>query len=463
MLTLNSKQRSTLDDFIQAFIHAKKNEQSLLYQINGPAGTGKTELTRHFIDRLSNEYAIRVCAPTHKACQVLQERLREYLVPIVTCHQFLDAKSVYNTKGESKWKFNTEIVDIPDLLILDEVSMVSQEVYEQFKFLLETRRACILTLGDRCQLPPVLEEESRFYTQHVVQSTLTRNMRNDHKVYNRLLNRLRYFIEHPEQIPSFTINQLTQWLSEYTQVYELQTEKIDLKRIPQEIIEILAKNDEQTVLLAHRTNSRNNTVQQLNQYLRSCIFGQRAQDTFTLNERVLFTDFYTTQDGIRLYTNDRAIITEVCDGEEKFYDRTFKVYKLVLEYQKSRVKVNFIHNEDQAHFEEYSKHIYKGIQDNVDRLEAYCKMNCLSGKRLCRDHRKEVNELWKTFHESKKHVCCPIDYAYCLSIHKSQGSTYDHVYLFLSDFIWMKKTQPVEFFKLLYVGMSRAKNTTVVF
>lgn len=461
MVTLTSKQQTILEEFLEEFRNCKSEDKNMLYQINGPAGTGKTELTRHIIDELSEDYSVIVCAPTHKACQVLQERLRDTCVPITTCHQFLGGKPIYNTKGESKWRFKTETVEIPNLLIIDEVSMISTEVYNQIKWLLEYKKACILTLGDRCQLPPVLEDETLFYRDHSVQGTLTQNMRNEQQEYNKFLNRLRYFIETPKDIPRFGMRELLEWLSNYTQVYTLQTGSFDFDCIPREVIRSFNKGSP-SVLLAHRTNARNNTVQKLNFYIRGQIFKEKADETFTEGEQVIFTDYYGTEDEKVFHTNDRAIVQRISTTRRDFYEKNFLVYDLELEYNDSNVHVYYIHKSDHESFNEYQKQVRKEIEDQVDRLESVCKSQCNS---RCHQHRKEIDELWKTYHESKKKVCCPIDYAYCLSIHKSQGSTYNNVYLFLSDFIWMlnNRSNLIEFFKLLYVGMSRAKNKTVIF
>lgn len=473
MVHLTSEQQTILEVFIEEYQSCKRDERSMLYQINGPAGTGKTELTRHIIDRIVEIYpeeTIVVCAPTHKACQVLQERLQSCGVPITTCHQLLEGKPTYDSKGNAKWKFKTEHIEIPGLLIIDEVSMINSELYQQLEWLRISKKARILTLGDRCQLPPVLEEETLFYTRHPVQGTLVRNMRNGHERYNRLLSRLREFIETPSRIPQFTVRQLLEWLSGYTKVYSLQNGPIDLGCIPREIIRAFTTQSN-NVLLAHRTNVRNNTVQQLNQYLRTRIFKERAEETFTVNEQIIFTDYHTSGDQT-FYTNDRAIVRSIETQNILFYNKPFLVYVLEIETQTTdtisdypRARVYYIHRTDSESFHDYQKQIREECEEQVERMESACRMRCQAQRGLCYTHRKEIDELWKGFHEEKKKICSPIDYAYCLSIHKSQGSTYENVYLFLSDFVWMlnNKNNQVEFFKLLYVGMSRARHQTTIF
>ena len=43
------------------------------------------------------------------------------------------------------------------------------------------------------------------------------------------------------------------------------------------------------------------------------------------------------------------------------------------------------------------------------------------------------------------------------TIHKSQGSTFDEVFINLSDFSYLARTNLNMYMRLLYVGMSRAR------
>ena len=68
-MELNKEQNIVLDNF----------QKIKIYQIDGPAG--KTELTRIIIE-ITNKNII-VCNQTHKACQVLKDRLRDKFVEIL--------------------------------------------------------------------------------------------------------------------------------------------------------------------------------------------------------------------------------------------------------------------------------------------------------------------------------------------------------------------------------------------
>ena len=69
--------------------------------LRGYAGTGKTYLVSRLVEQLVEEdCTVTVCAPTHKAVQVLSDELGEVPVQMQTLHSFLglrlkpDRKSV---------------------------------------------------------------------------------------------------------------------------------------------------------------------------------------------------------------------------------------------------------------------------------------------------------------------------------------------------------------------------------
>ena len=66
-----------------------------------------------------------------------------------------------------------------------------------------------------------------------------------------------------------------------------------------------------------------------------------------------------------------------------------------------------------------------------------------------------------TGYKEKKIINKDLDYGYGVTIHKSQGSTYTHVFVNLTDIIYRGKNVPssdVELVnRLFYVGASRTK------
>lgn len=124
-----------------------ENSDSQVFRLFGFAGTGKTTIAKHFRESI-DAYTL-FAAFTGKAAHVLRTKG----VPASTIHSL-----IYRLKKEEKgkppeWQLNREGSELcdADLLILDEVSMVGEEMA---KDLLSFGKK-ILVLGDPMQLPPI--------------------------------------------------------------------------------------------------------------------------------------------------------------------------------------------------------------------------------------------------------------------------------------------------------------------
>jgi exodeoxyribonuclease-5 len=144
----------------------------------GYAGTGKTFTTARLIDRLVAEgLNIAMAAPTHKAARQLARAMRSLGVDLepVTLHSLLGLKPYRcQETGDQKFmpdgkenrlalgrqKYDQELrkyVDVPDIdiVIVDETSMISNELYRLLMSDLNGRP--VVFVGDDRQLFPVKE------------------------------------------------------------------------------------------------------------------------------------------------------------------------------------------------------------------------------------------------------------------------------------------------------------------
>lgn len=151
--------------------------------INGPAGTGKTTLTKFLINHLirTGESGIMLAAPTHQAKKVLTKLAG---MDASTIHSLL---KINPTTYEDATTF--EQSDAPDLsdcrvLICDEVSMYDREL---FRILMASvpHWCTIIGLGDIAQIRPVapnsnIPEVSAFFlNEKFKQVSLTEVMRSN--------------------------------------------------------------------------------------------------------------------------------------------------------------------------------------------------------------------------------------------------------------------------------------------
>ena len=140
----------------QAFF---KDDDNPAIVIMGSAGTGKTFLTRYIVDYILNERmgSIAAIAPTHKARRVLEKTLnteRFFPVPSFTVASILGKMREHSYIGSHKYTNGSkQKMDNFDYFILDEVSMVEDKDLEEIiDYICEHDKKLIL-VGDNCQIP----------------------------------------------------------------------------------------------------------------------------------------------------------------------------------------------------------------------------------------------------------------------------------------------------------------------
>ncbi|AEN93839.1 DNA helicase [Escherichia phage Bp7] len=146
---LNNGQRTAFKEIIEA-IKRRKGEWITL---NGPAGTGKTTLTKFILDHLvkNGELGVILTAPTHAAKKVLSKLAGQ---EASTIHRIL---KINPTTYEDQDIFEQR--EAPDLskcnvLVVDEGSMIDGKLFKIIESSVPPW-CTVLGIGDRAQLQPV--------------------------------------------------------------------------------------------------------------------------------------------------------------------------------------------------------------------------------------------------------------------------------------------------------------------
>lgn len=111
---------------------------------------------------LGSDAGVLFLAPTHKAKNVLDKSLKscmlDFPVKVYTVAQALGKQPVIDSRGEEEFigKGDSNFIEMAQLVIIDEASMVSKEDYHHIL----TRATKVLFMGDKNQLPPVGESEA---------------------------------------------------------------------------------------------------------------------------------------------------------------------------------------------------------------------------------------------------------------------------------------------------------------
>lgn len=127
------------------------------YLLKGPAGTGKTTIMKA---ALENTPFVMTTAPTHKAVKVIAKMMRPSLASFSTLHSAMNMEPVRDHYGRQKFKRRkwkaTEPTPIEEasIIIIDEISMVEDDLMKDF-LEMRTPKQHVIMMGDEAQLPPV--------------------------------------------------------------------------------------------------------------------------------------------------------------------------------------------------------------------------------------------------------------------------------------------------------------------
>lgn len=195
--------------------------------LTGGAGVGKTTITREVIKTYEED--------AKKVAKLASTGMAATLIGGQTLHSFLDLGIASNLKElESNGKLEApkkvkKLIHSMDLVVIDEISMVSDTLLDMIKLRLTQSdfRGVLLVVGDFLQLPPVVRgySEVRFAFESSAWSEfdfekieLTHIYRTDDKHFIELLNRVRfgYIDESTHNHLNEYIKPLSEDLSEFT-------------------------------------------------------------------------------------------------------------------------------------------------------------------------------------------------------------------------------------------------------
>lgn len=380
----------------------------------GYAGTGKTSCMREVARRVGASNArFAYTAPTNKAAKVL----REIVGSASTIYSLLGLRVDKN--GETKQIAHGKPVDLSDLdvIVVDEASMVNEHLFHLLSDIADKFNLKVVFMGDPAQLPPVKESES-LALQGETGIQLTKVMRHDNQIL-ALVSEIRQVIFSPA--PSVNIKSNN---SAGEGVWKLS--KLDFKK------EIFAAASRGEFADGHTTKViswRNVKVDEYNQIARAAIFGAAAQPGFFLvGDRVVAAGPCERNDELLLHTDDEAIVEGVIECKHPLEPKYHALELKCRTEENQLIRLLVIHPISQQQ------------HDNDCELLA---------------HEARGNpKLWRRFWDLKD-LFHPMKFAYAITAHRSQGSTYRNVFVDFQDTLYNRNRK--EAFSCLYVACSRAQ------
>lgn len=419
---------------LQSILDFLKTREQWTFNLEGYAGTGKTFLIKLILDYCAKHgLKVILAAPTNKAAKVLSQISNKEAITIAKMlgiRPKIDKKTgkeIYVPDPDAK----TPNLENYDLVILDEASMIGSELFKLISKQFTLFGPKFLFLGDPAQLPPVNEKESPVFTQVEAQAKLTKVVRYGGAILNyaTALRTEKKFVS----VPNYADHKTLKVLDEH-QFTQTLLSAFDSK-------EFLNNSDYCRVLAW--TNKR---VAQWNQRIRTWIFGNQAP-RFVPGERLVATAACTRRvEGVKTIYGDNIQEMVILPASSEIFVMEAAQKKGVVEYSPMKGDI-FYYWEINAVDEEEKEKTFRVLA--ISEKERY--------QGMLKDFYQRRN--WDCYWGLKR-AFHPLQYAYALTVHRSQGSTFERVFLDLPNLLANYKSQERK--QLLYTAATRASEQLVV-
>ena len=390
-----------------------------VFVIQGYAGTGKTALTKRIRD---SGWRVIFCAPTNKATKVLSELLG------ITLRTVYSVLSIKMTQQEDSLhlQYPDELPSFAKgtILAIDEASMIPKEVCEYIDFIVRRCGIRVIYIGDPLQLPPVSEKRSPVWAKAGPNNSA----------------RLRHVVRHDNQILTLS-TEIRRLIKAKDYTYPIVTDcnadrtegviLLDGRKFLRNLGSVVNEDTDwaQTKVIAWR----NKTVEGYNAFIR---------------EKLGYTSAYVPNDILLLSSpieEDQRIIAHTDDEGKVHSVAKCKVQIDGYELRSYRVEWKMYGGQE----------LTLTIPHDVALLDSILSKKANAAKRAPRNAQRG---LWKNFWNTKNKFA-QTKYAYSITAHRSQGSTYTQTYVDSEDILanYTKR----EAFRCLYVASTRASKLVI--
>lgn len=424
-VTLNKDQVAASDFIIDRLV----NKDEVGVTIIGEGGTGKTTSIMDAVSRLQKAgLTTLMTAPTNKATNQLSFSADNFGVTTDCCTvaKSLGLALLPDQENKRAHKLGKGCITEQMVVVVDESSMLSSTAL--FDYLMPAIRgkgAKVIFMGDKFQLPPVKEFSSPAL-ELFDYAELTKVERQDgSSPILQLCKSLRESLSSGSNFSCLNPPVTTVKAALFTE------EVINAFSTPEDCVGTRA--------LAW-TNAR---VDDLTRYVRRRLFGRDAMP-FVVGERVSTGSPVMEGDLVVIPTDIEGVVKQVFDSNFEYSTHGTKEYWRVLSvaiqpdgnYPFSIV--NVIHPEEMPKY--------------IERLANLAKAaKAASGK--------QSYQLWKDYHHFKDSFQV-LKHCYAMTVHRSQGSTYDKVLVDVADF--QRCSHPRMRKQLAYVAFSRPRSELIL-
>ena len=431
---------------IQNFI-ISNHDQYLRF--SGAAGTGKSTLLSQVLLYLKNEHSnlkVAVASPTNKALKNIRLMANNALSTDASKYfafytlasilgLYLDI-NIHTGNDYLRNCFGERAICKYDLVIIDEYSMIDKKTLQDIIDAVQNRGIKVLFCGDPFQLPPVFEAMPSVSNLPISEIKLFDVVRYDGKL-----------AVVAEEIRSNDTYQMFPYLFESSEDGTIvrHINETSWKKVAQKYFTDKAfAADRNSIRFLAYTNKR---CQELSSYVRNAIYGtELSQENPYLPDDLLIARAPVYREGSKGKYQQIAVNSQeflvikpgvLLTDDETGY-RCWSVLVEPIDLENSEAIALKILDEDSAIANE--KNI-KQMQDKLQRTKDYEDKNAL---------KKKIDNAKKAFDN--------VVYGYAITVHKSQGSTFERVFVDVNN-IYSSNTKQ----KMLYTAVTRASSSIHVY
>ena len=403
---------------MQRVLHLLKLHREV--KLTGSAGTGKTTLLQELVDRSGRR--VILAAPTNKARRVLEEKTRR---ETFTVHGVFGLAIEEREGRKDTVKGGTGKLTEDALLIIDEASMLNAELYNEVQEILSASDGNrVLYVGDPYQLNPVGEPISEALSSRIPGARLSQVVRqSEGNPIISAASMLRDAQSGAGRFDSF------EPFKDGSKIRIAPNDRAFVRRF----VEMVDFFDPDYCRAVAWTNAR---CERLNHLARVAMFGDgvgpyRKDEVLVCFEPVKRKDEESGIDKIIYANGEEVTISDVISEDER--------------------SVRVVVVRDELGSESHVLRLAKDWTWYAGELEKL-RVAARSEKRGTEDY----SAAWRKFY-AFKFSFDNVRHCYAVTSHKSQGSTYENVFVDVANI--RRNRDEKEMLRSLYVAVTRAKHT----
>lgn len=420
-----------------------------IHLLQGVAGTGKTFLLVDVAEHFKLSGKVIITAPTNKALKVL----KAFLGPnhlYYTTHSALGLKEFITEDGLLSFKKDPMAgcpADNFTHIIVDEASMIDDVIFYELVKLSEQGKK-ILFVGDPLQIPPVNHENSLPFDK---ETRIELGIK---------VNTLETIVRQAKESPIITVaSDIRENIHRHIQISQRQTlpgkfggvfyiKKADQDSFFEEKILPLYKSEryDEDIDYVKCIAWTNRTVNKFNAMIRQYLFGENLPKIMVGDKLIMDAPVFEGRK-ILNSTNEEAEVLSVEIAQEVLSE------EYTLKYYKAQVRVY-----NGGIFNQYMLRIMH--EDSEKTFDKLCQLQTSLAKSFKKGS-FEAKSSWIDLYTFKQFYHS-VKYSYCITAHKSQGSTYENVVVLACDILQNRNTYEAN--RIFYTACTRAsKNLYIIY